>query len=324
MRAFDRSDLSPSIFCKILTSLVVAIFAMTGCGGAASTALTISPRAPAQRDMRFKHVQLSSTVEESVITNLSAIIPGNISQSNFSSGLGSPLGVGNQNCGTSANLTSCSWSLAEFGVPAGIPGFSSSYLGDSLTNLDSDLVKLGANAVLTSLDEQNGPGFAYGVFVCSIETDPTASGGFTMERAQVTDATLPTTVAAMAASGVVVTAVSMSGGGGIDLVAYGWSGNGGTTYDAKTVLTTYEGVGPQAESLAQGGYIITAVGTADANQMLLVGTKVHGDTSSRNLHYTGSQSGGVLSAGQIIVGNVFGNDAGDNPNLPGSSTLLVQ
>jgi hypothetical protein len=91
------------------------------------------------------------------------------------------------------------------------------------------------------------------------------------------------------------------------------------------VLTSYANVGSQALGLAQGGYIVTAVGTADANQVLLVGTKVHGDTLPRNLSYsTVKGTGGTSSPGQIVVGNVFGNDAGNNPNLPGLQTLLAQ
>jgi hypothetical protein len=273
--------------------------------------------------MRFKHVQLSPGLQEDYVTNIGAVIPGNESLTNFTGQFGSPLGVGNQNCGSSANLTSCDWPVGEFSAPS-IVGFDSAYLADSTTNLASDLAGLGANAVVTSLDEQNGPGFAYGIVAYSVEMDPTVSGGFSMERATVTDATLATTVAAMAAKGEVVTAASVNSAGGIDLVAYGWSGDQGTAYDAQAVLTTYAGVGLQAESLAQQGYIVTAAGTADANQMLLVGTKVHGDTLPRNLLYAGSQSGGTASEGQIIVGHVFGNDAGNNPNLPGYQILLLQ
>lgn len=163
------------------------------------------------------------------------------------------------------------------------------------------------------------------MFAYSVETDPTVPNGFTMQRATVTDATLATTVSAMAAKGVVVTAASVNSAAGIDLVAYGWSGDQGTTYDAQTVLTTYVNLGPQALSLAQQGYIITAVGTADANQVLLVGTKVHGDTLPRNLAYSSPQGGGGTSSnGQIVVGYVFGNDAGNNPNLPGVEIRLAQ
>jgi hypothetical protein len=287
--------------------------------------ITIGPRSPAQRDMRFKHVQLAPALEGFEATNIEAVIPGNMSSTTFSSGVGSTLMVGNQDCGTSANLTSCGWDLFEYAAPTGVEGFDSLYQADNLTNLDSDLAAVGANSVLTSLDEQNGPGFAYGIFACSVETDPTVSGGFTMQRATVTDATLAATVSAMAAKGVVVTAASVNSAAGIDLVAYSWSGDQGTTYDAQTVLTTYVNVGPQALSLAQQGYIITAVGTADANQMLLVGTKVHGDSLPRNLAYTGFQGGGgTASDGQIVVGHVFGNDAGNNPNLPAVETVLAQ
>jgi hypothetical protein len=149
---------------------------------------TIGPRSPAQQDMRFKHVQLAPALEGIEATNIEAVIPGNMSEATFPSAVGSTLMVGNQDCRTSANLTSCAWHLQEFAAPAGIQGFNSSYQADALTNLDSDLAAVGANSVLTSLDEQNGQGFAYGVFAYSVETDPTVSNGFAMQRATVTDA----------------------------------------------------------------------------------------------------------------------------------------
>jgi hypothetical protein len=286
--------------------------------------ITIGPRSPAQRDLRFKHVQLASSLQASLITDVAATIPGDSSLIHLSDNLGPPLSVGNQNCGTSGGVTQCGWTVYEFAVPAGVPGFNSLYGFDLLTNLGSDLASLGGNSVMTSLDEWTESGLAEDFFAYSVETDPTVSTGFTIERAQATDATLATTVSAMAAKGIVVTAVSANSSGGIDLVAYAWTGDAGTTYDTQTVLTSYTNVGSQALGLAQGGYIVTAVGTADANQVLLVGTKVHGDTLPRNLSYTGEGNGGTSSPGQIVVGNVFGNDAGNNPNLPGVQTLLAQ
>jgi hypothetical protein len=287
--------------------------------------ITIGPRSPAQRDMRFKHVQLASSLQASLITNVSAMIPGNSSSIQTSDQLGPPLTVGNQNCGTIDGATSCGWTVYEYAVPMGVPGFNSFYGVDALTNLGSDLASSSGNSVMTSLDEQTEPGLAEDIFAYSVETDPTVSNGFTLERAQATDTTLATTVSAMAAKGVVITAVSANSSGGIDLVAYAWTGDAGTAYDAQTVLTSYANVGSQALGLAQGGYIVTAVGTADANQVLLVGTKVHGDTLPRNLLYNTVQGGGGTSSpGQIVVGNVLGNDAGNNPNLPGVHTLLAQ
>lgn len=289
--------------------------------------ITIGPRSPAQRDMRFKHVQFSPNLQEGEVTGVEAVIPGDFAWTKVTGEEGSPLAVGNQSCGTIDNSTSCGWSGAEFGVPeGGISGFNSQFGADLLTNLAGDLAGLGANSVVTSLDEQNGHGLSYGIFAYSVETDPTVPGGFQIERVQVTDATLASTVSNMASKGVVVTAASSSSVGEIDLVAYSWSGDGGAAYDTQTVLTTYADVGPQAEGLAQQGYIITAVGTADANQIVLVGTKVHGDTLPRNLLFNSPQfgNGGTSSDGQIIVGHIFGNDAGNNPTLPGYSTVLVQ
>jgi hypothetical protein len=287
--------------------------------------VTIGPRSPAQRDLRFKHVQLASSLQASQITDVSATIPGNSSSIQAPDQLGPPLAVGNQNCGTISGVTSCGWTVYEYAAPVGVPGFNSFYGVDALTNLGSDLASSGGNSVMTSLDERTESGLAEDIFAYSVETDPTVSNGFTLERAQATDTTLATTVSAMAAKGVVVTAVSANSSGGIDLVAYAWTGDAGTAYDAKTVLTSYANVGSQALGLAQGGYIVTAVGTADANQVLLVGTKVHGDTLPRNLFYsTVAGNGGTSSPGQIVVGNVSGNDAGNNPNLPADQTLLAQ
>jgi hypothetical protein len=85
-------------------------------------------------------------------------------------------------------------------------------------------------------------------------------------------------------------------------------------------------VGCGSDSARQlGDAVGVGDGTADANQVLLVGTKVHGDSLPRNLSYSSPEgNGGTSSAGQIVVGNVFGNDAGNNPNLPGHQTLLAQ
>jgi hypothetical protein len=224
----------------------------------------IGPRSPAQRDLRFKHVQLASNLQGSLITDVSAIIPGNSSAIQATDDLGPPLAVGNQNCGTINGVTSCGWRVYEYSAPVGVPGFNSVYGVDALTNLGSDLASSGGNSVMTSLDEQTESGLVEDIFAYSVETDPTVSNGFTVERAQATDATLATTVSAMAAKGVVVSAVSANSSGGIDLVAYAWTGDAGTAYDAQTVLTSYTNVGPQALGLAQGGYIVTAVSTADA------------------------------------------------------------
>jgi hypothetical protein len=287
--------------------------------------ITIGPRSPAQRDLRFKHVQVASSLTGLLVTGVIATIPGNASAIQTPDDLGAPLSVGNQNCGTIDGVTSCAWSVQEFAAPAGVPGFNSSYGVDLPTNLGGDLASLGGNSVMTSLDEQTESGLADDIFAYSVETDPTVSSGFTLERAQATNATLATTVSAMPAKGVVVTAVSANSSGGIDLVGYAWTGNAGTAYDAQTVLTSYASVGSQALGLAQEGYIVTAVGTADANQVLLAGTKVHGDTLPRNLFYSSQEgNGGTSSSGQIVVGNVLGNDAGNNPNLPGHETLLAQ
>lgn len=108
--------------------------------------VTIGPRSPAQRDMRFKHVQLAPTLEGIEATGIEAVIPGNASETTSQDAVGSTLMVGNQDCGTSANLTSCAWLLQQFAAPAGIPGFNSSYQADALTNLDSDLAAVGANS----------------------------------------------------------------------------------------------------------------------------------------------------------------------------------
>ena len=89
--------------------------------------------------MRFKHVQLAPALEGIEATDIEAEIPGNMLKDTFTGAIGSTLMVGDQDCGTSANLTSYAWLLQEFAAPAGIKGFNSTYQADALMNLDSDL-----------------------------------------------------------------------------------------------------------------------------------------------------------------------------------------
>jgi hypothetical protein len=147
--------------------------------------ITIGSHSPAQRDLRFKHVQLASMLTATRVTNIEAVVPGDFSSISTTGDVGAPLMVGNQTCGTIDNVASCGWSVYEYAAPMGVPGFDSFYAGDLLSSLSNDLASVGGNSVLTSLDEQAYTGMPTDIFAASIETDPTVTGGFTLQRATV-------------------------------------------------------------------------------------------------------------------------------------------
>ncbi len=86
------------------------------------------------------------------------------------------------------------------------------------------------------------------------------------------------------ARGRVLTAVSFQGGL-VSYVAYGWSRAPSTVYEAQVVATSFDAVAADAAALASQGYAITAFGAGNeaANGLVLVGTRVPGDTTPRSL-----------------------------------------
>jgi len=270
----------------------------------APAVITIGPRSPDPRDLRFKHVDFPQPLTDLASTNIVAST-GAYSSFFQPDTVGTPMEVGTVgDCAGTGSDANCSWHFNVF-TPASTNGFYSFYSGDLLTDLQPDLkqVERMQNAVLTTLDEQP----AYGLMAYSYEQDQTVSGGFTQTFMTVLPANFQQTAQQLGDKGGVITAATANEAGSVDLVSYTWAGAATTTYDVQALLVSAADVEEQASSLAADGYILTAVGSAGANQFVLVGTKVHGDTLPRSFYALSINNPGPSDADPELfeVGGVF-------------------
>lgn len=68
-------------------------------------------------------------------------------------------------------------------------------------------------------------------------------------------------------------------------MSYGWQSDITTIYEAKAVAATGDTFITEATNLAAAGYIITALGGDPTDGLILVGTRVQGDTMSRPIQF---------------------------------------
>jgi hypothetical protein len=135
---------------------------------------------------------------------------------------------------------------------------------------------------------------------------------FTLEQNSVTAADLQYAAAQEGAAGRVITAISVNGSA-VTYLAYAWQGDTATVYETQ-VSTASTGQAPAAAtSLANQGYIITAIGQADdVGNLYLVGTRVRGDTMPRPfVAASGGTQSQLMQQGYAIVGVIFNSTQGD-------------
>ena len=109
----------------------------------------------------------------------------------------------------------------------------------------------------------------------------------------------------------VITALSFNAGQ-LDVFSCGWKGDTTTLYDTNVQTATLGTVGTAATNLAAAGFIITAFGGNGTDGLVLVGTKMHGDSVARPLRLVpdGSQKTQWWDQGFAIVGVVFDSTGG--------------
>ncbi len=135
-----------------------------------------------------------------------------------------------------------------------------------------------------NLAETGSAGFAF------VHSD-TASG-FDRTGYAVPAASLQNAVSQEGLKGRVVTAISYDGTQAT-FFSYGWSGDPSSVYEAQVDFATLGTSTAEIETLASQGYILTASGnTADGSGVILVGTRLKGDTMPR----------------PVLVGDVIGGD----------------
>ena len=259
--------------------------------GAAS--LTVTARAPTAGDLRFQQVDAGATVNGwgNAGAGLSTLLIPRGAE-DFSPSLGTPFYVGAADCAVPpvTDGTGCSWAFTEQPYapaamsPALIAGYGSGEYQDLQADLADptwpsqfmDTTPNSSAAVITSLDlEQTSVLFALS---WTQSTQPTA---FDRHMSSVTPENLQAAATQEGAASRVITALS-NDNGQIVYLSYGWQADTATLYEAQVVSAPTSGAVAAAANLAAQGYIITASGLADdAGDVLLVGTRVQGDTLPR-------------------------------------------
>ncbi len=266
--------------------------------------LTVGPRAPKPGDWRFQGLDLPAFVPLVATFLLGGTeVP-------YPNAIGTPLSMGadpDQIC-VSGIVGDCAWGYSVYAEPAGGSGISAYYLSDSFTNLDPDLQTLATpNNVITSLDLEP----ANAVFAVSWLQTSTA-GGFTTISQSVDPSDVQAVASQLGGQSQVVTALTFNAGQ-VQIMGYGWQSDTTTIYEAKALAATGGNFITQATNLAAAGYIITALGGDPTDGLILIGTRVQGDTMPRPIQFvTPSGTQGQLDKTlQFTVQELF-TTAGQN------------
>jgi len=240
-----------------------------------SATLTVGPRSPKQGDLRFNQVDAPAWAE--------GIQPGGIAtgmlpfgQAQYTNYVGGPFQFGPGPCAQGSQYD-CEWFYDANPLPLGVIGFVYSYQSDVIENLESDLASFSTpNSIVMTLDEEP----ANDIFAVGYAST-TQTTGFAMTVSNVAPADLESVATELGAESQVITAISFNASGQLDVLSYSWQSDPSTVYDVQVATTTFEAVPSAAQQLAAAGYIITAFGGNSTNGLVLVGTKVHGDTLPR-------------------------------------------
>jgi hypothetical protein len=270
--------------------------------------LRVLPATPPQAgDLRFQEVDAPSTVDGYSLGGLHSNI-GAGSSWFFDNQVGTPLPLGDD-CGPpSGSPFDCGWVFTTFGLPANVSGLNLGYVsGSSFANLASDVANIDSgHAVITSIDlhpEDDTYAIAY--------MEAVQSTGFTLTQGTVAPSALQVVATQEGTLSHVITAVSFNAGN-VTYFSYAWESDPSTIYEAQVATATYATLGSAATSLAQSGYVITALGGNGTDGFVLVGTRAKGNTNPRPvvIGVTGSQQQQILSQGYAIVGFIFQSSGG--------------
>jgi hypothetical protein len=240
-----------------------------------SATLTVGPRSPKQGDLRFNQVDAPAWAEG---TQSGAIAPNLLpfEQAQYTNYVGGPFQLGPGLCPQETQYD-CEWFYEASPLPLGVTGLVYTYQSDALENLEPDLASSStASSIVTTLDEEP----ANDIFAVGYAST-TQTTGFAMTLSNVAPADLEPAATELGAESQVITAVSFNASGQVDVLSYSWQSDPSTVYDVQVATTTFEAMPSAAKQLAADGYIITAFGGNSTNGLVLVGTKVQGDTLPR-------------------------------------------
>src|SRR5262249_46635213 len=128
--------------------------------------------------------------------------------------------------------------------------------------------------------------------------------GFAVSSQTVSPASLASAASAEGAASRVITALSYNQGN-ITYLSYSWQQDTSTVYEVQVANATFASLQGAAQNLASHGYIITAVGGNSALGLILVGTRVHGNTAARPILFVTVGSNptvdALISGGYAVV-----------------------
>jgi hypothetical protein len=254
--------------------------------------LTVGPRSPQARDLRFQLVASSYSVNGygNAGRGLHTALLGRLGLF-FTNCYGSPLSLGG-NCFGSGNPINCVYFLDAVPLAVNVPDLKTNYQSDMLEYFDSNMSSsvIASNKVVTSvlLEPLNDD------YAVSWIEDPVGRG-FEYGQQTVALSDLQTYATQQGSLGRVITGASFDASGDVFVISYGWQGDPDTVYEAQVATATFDTVGAVATNLAAQGYIITAIGAGNdsaqgiaSNGLILIGTRVQGDSLPRPLRTSSS------------------------------------
>jgi hypothetical protein len=292
--------------------------------------LTVTARAPQTGDLRFQQVDSPTTINGIPGGGEGTEFGAGIVALSFGDAIGTPLSVG-PGCPAvgGSNGFECSWTIEASPLPIGFTGLSVYYSYQNFSTFNDSVLETAlnqistANAVVTGLDTEQASNLFAASWIkptastSAGDTDPwgPSDGTFDMAMNTVSSDSFQTAASQDGADGRVITAVSWNNGQ-ITYLSYGWSNDSTTAYEVQTISATFSTVGAVAQQLAAGGYIITAVGGTVSDGLILVGTRVQGDTMPRPFLFEDVVTGGnltlVANGGYAVVGFLVNLDSDGN------------
>jgi hypothetical protein len=265
-----------------------------------AASLQVGPRSPKAGDWRFQGLDLPTS--GTITGSINFLVPVTETLTNQ---LGTPLLIGAAPGICVPGIAyDCSWGIMAYTLPMGVLGLTTVYQGDVFTNLESDLDALNSpSVVVTGLDlESANQCFA----VSSLQTSQL--GGFNLIRQWVAPTDVQAVAAQLGQESRVITALSFNAGQ-VYVLAYGWQNDTSTIYEVSVVSATSNTYVSQGMSLAAQGYIVTAMGGDPTDGLLLVGTRVQGDTMSRPVDYVDYKGlhGSLPTSIQPLSRDIFGS-----------------
>jgi len=272
--------------------------------------LTQPGPAPMAGDLRFRQIDAPATVN-GYLGQVSPLFgaPGGFS---FSAEYGTPLSVGVSCAGPTGVTGNCFYAFTAYYLPQGVTGLSLVYQTDYYSNFNANLSAVPAgNCVVNSLDLEQSYD-AYGLsWQCS-----DAASGFDMASHTILPSSFQTAATQQGAQGRVITALSFDAGN-LTYLSYGWQSDTSTVYEVDVEPATFDTFETAAANLASNGYILTAIGGESTDGLLLVGTRVKGNTTPRPMRfdsYVNPSPVKLNTEGYAIVGLV---------NTPSGDTIWI-